>query len=193
MLYFDVWSAWYDVSLLQWVLYRPVHRAVMRAVHLLPVEPVRVLDVGCGTARHTRDRALRFPRAEVIGLDVSPGMLAAARRRLGSNAPRLVLADAAAIPLESGSVDLVTSTIAYHWLRDPAPALAEIRRVLRPGGTFVLATIVARVLPGFLLGQRLVTEGRHRRDFETAGLDVLSAERVGTHVCLFVMRSRIEL
>src|SRR5262249_46230364 len=96
--YFDLWSPTYDLSLLQAVLYRPVIRAVLQAVERLPISSDRVLDLGCGTARLTCALAVRFPGASVVGLDVSSGMLSAARRRLGAATPPLVRADAYALP-----------------------------------------------------------------------------------------------
>src|SRR5262245_13887217 len=144
---FQLWSYTYDWWPLQILLYRPVHRAVLTAVQRLPESPRRAMDLGCGTARLTRDLTLRHPRAAVVGLDFSEGMLAAARRRLGPKCPSLVQGDAYSLPLATGSLDLVTSSIAYHWLGDAPTALREIRRVLAPGGHFVLGTLVARLFP----------------------------------------------
>jgi ubiquinone/menaquinone biosynthesis C-methylase UbiE len=89
----------------------------------------RVLDVGTGTGRHLP----LFPAGtRVVGLEPWLPMLGAARRR----APRvsLVVGDAQALPFASGSFDTVTSGLVFCSVPDPLVGLAEVRRVLAPGG-----------------------------------------------------------
>lgn len=88
----------------------------------------RALDVGCGTGFVTHQ--LRRRGWEAVGLDFSAPMLAEARRLVGQP---LVRARGEALPLTDGTVALLTCGTAFHWLA-PAPALAEFRRVLVPGG-----------------------------------------------------------
>jgi ubiquinone/menaquinone biosynthesis C-methylase UbiE len=64
-------------------------------------------------------------------------MLAYARRRLPESVP-LVAADAGALPLKDATLDTVVSVSSFHYWTDPAVALAEIRRVLHPGGRLVI-------------------------------------------------------
>ena len=186
--YFQLWSPTYDWSPLQIMLYRPVHHAVLKAVDRLPEAPRRVMDLGCGTARLTRDLTLRHPRSAVIGLDFSEGMLVAARRRLGAECPPLVRGDAYQLPFAAGSLDLVTSSIAYHWLRDAGAALREVRRVLAPGGHLVVGTLVARLFSRSYLGMRIVTPERHREDLAAAGFEVLSVRNIGIRTAVITAR-----
>ncbi len=98
-----------------------------------------VLDVGCGTgvlARAARGRV--GPEGEVIGVDPNDGMLAVARR----TAPdvRWVEGVAERLPIETDGVDRVLCQFAAMFFADPGLAVAEMRRVLRPGGPAVLAT-----------------------------------------------------
>jgi ubiquinone/menaquinone biosynthesis C-methylase UbiE len=89
----------------------------------------RVLDLGCGTGRNLP----LFPHGvSVVGLDPCREMLAKARRR----APRapLVCARAEALPFRDGTFDTVVSALVLCSVTDPVAALAEVRRVLRPGG-----------------------------------------------------------
>ncbi|NEK58509.1 class I SAM-dependent methyltransferase [Geodermatophilus sabuli] len=107
--------------------------------HLLgDVAGRRVLEVGCGSAPCAR--WLRRAGADVVALDLSGGMLARAaqlNRATGIDVP-LVQADAGALPLASASVDLACSAYGgLPFVSDVGTALAEIARVLRPGGRFV--------------------------------------------------------
>jgi len=103
--------------------------------------PRVVLDLGAGTGRATRELKRRYPRALVIALDLSPGMLREARRhqRLWRRFAR-VCADALRLPLAGSSVDLVFSSLVLQWCEPLEQALAEVRRVLKPGGFFAFST-----------------------------------------------------
>jgi demethylmenaquinone methyltransferase/2-methoxy-6-polyprenyl-1,4-benzoquinol methylase len=98
----------------------------------LPRDGGHVLDVATGTglvAARLRQRGFR-----VTGVDQSPEMLAVARRRFRDDVP-LVHASAEALPLASGSFDHLTFTYLLRYVADPAATLAELARVVRPGGT----------------------------------------------------------
>jgi len=96
-----------------------------------PADGRRALDLGCGTGFVAASLGRRGWR--VVGVDFSAPMLAAADAR----GTALVRARAEALPLRTASVALVTSGTAFHWFQ-PAPALAEIARVLEPGGHVAL-------------------------------------------------------
>lgn len=98
----------------------------------------RVLDVACGTGVVTVEAAQRVgPTGAVVGLDVNEGMLAVARLK----APRLEWRHgrAEALPFETGTFDAVTSQFALMFFDDRPAALAEMLRVLRPGGRMAVA------------------------------------------------------
>jgi len=101
----------------------------------------RVLDVGCGDGRFAL--ALAQAGAQVSAVDADPQMVEAARRRFheAGCAGDILLADASALPFADGRFDLVTAITVLCFLTEPAPALAEIARVLRPGGRLVLGEL----------------------------------------------------
>jgi arsenite methyltransferase len=115
-------------------------RAVVEALRLRPGE--RVLDIGCGPGMLACEMAaVVAPRGSVHGVDISPSMLAIARRRrppAGAAQPEYAEADALAIPYADASFDAAVSTQVYEYVEDMPAALAEARRVLRPGGRLLV-------------------------------------------------------
>ncbi|WP_432825116.1 methyltransferase domain-containing protein [Dactylosporangium sp. CA-092794] len=98
-----------------------------------------VADVGCGTGRALPAlRGAVGPDGTVIGIDLTPQMLAAARDRAGTCAAALLLADARRLPLAGGSVDAVFAAGLVNHLPDVDAGLAELARITRPGGRLVL-------------------------------------------------------
>ena len=109
----------------------------------------RVLDVATGTGLMGRAARRLAPDGLVVGLDVSAGMLAVARRQPGL---ALLQARAEQVPARDGAFDVVAMGYALRHLDDLDRAFAEFRRVLRPGGTLLLTEIVR---PGSRPGRAL--------------------------------------
>jgi SAM-dependent methyltransferase len=95
----------------------------------------RILDAGCGSG--PLFAALRDRGAVVTGIDKSAGMLELARRRLGDDADLRVAELGSLLPFPDGTFDDVTASLVLHYLEDWGPALAELRRVLKPGGRLI--------------------------------------------------------
>ena len=95
----------------------------------------RILDAGCGSG--PLFAALRDRGAVVTGFDKSAGMLELARRRLGDDADLRVADLGGPLPFPDDTFDDVTASLVLHYLQDWGPALAELRRVLKPGGRLI--------------------------------------------------------
>jgi demethylmenaquinone methyltransferase/2-methoxy-6-polyprenyl-1,4-benzoquinol methylase len=104
-------------------------------VDRLPRDGGRVLDVATGTGLVAE--ALLTRGFGVTGVDQSPGMLAAARGRFAGRV-ELVEASADALPFAAGSFDHLTFTYLLRYVDDPGATLAELTRVVRPGGTVAM-------------------------------------------------------
>jgi SAM-dependent methyltransferase len=116
----------------------PVIRpAGQRLLAALPVRGARrVLDIGTGAGVHIEDVRALEPTACVIGVDRSPGMLALARRH---GAPLAVM-DGMELAFRDGAFDVAMMTFVLFHLHDPAAALTEVGRALRPGGAVGVTT-----------------------------------------------------
>ena len=99
------------------------------------VQGRRILDAGCGSGPLAAELVSRG--ADVTGFDGSPAMIDLARRRLGGTVPLTVHDLAEPLPYEDESFDVVVASLVLHYLEDWDGPLAELRRVLRPGGRLV--------------------------------------------------------
>lgn len=114
-----VWSQLVGNSFLDWLAAEPGQRW---------------LDVGCGSGAFTELIIARCTPAAIDGIDPAAGQLDFARRRPGTAAARFHQGEAHALPFANDSVDLAVMALVIFFLPDPAAGLAELRRVVRPGG-----------------------------------------------------------
>jgi SAM-dependent methyltransferase len=123
------------------------YRAMAAKLDLRPDDVL--LDVGCGSAGLLVEQASYV--SYVAGLDASEMQVGMARRRLAeriaAGTAEIVLGDAAALPWEGGRFSVVTSLDAMKFFPDPAAALREMVRVLRPGGRAVVTVSDAAKSP----------------------------------------------
>jgi len=132
----------------------PAYAAAVAEVGLRPGQTA--LDVGCGTGRALPHlRAAVGPSGHVLGVDLTPEMLATARIRGRHTHALLVLADARRLPLRTGSVDAGFAAGLLPHLPDPGRGLAELARVIRPSGRLALFHPSGRAALAARQGRRL--------------------------------------
>ncbi|KGM53160.1 malonyl-CoA O-methyltransferase [Lysobacter arseniciresistens ZS79] len=114
--------------------------------------PEVVVDLGCGPGHAAAAMQKRWPKAQVLALDLAPGMLAEARRNAAeatglagrlnpfARRPLPVCADARLLPLRDASVDVLFSNLCLQWVEDLPGVFAGFRRVLKPGGLLLVST-----------------------------------------------------
>jgi ubiquinone/menaquinone biosynthesis C-methylase UbiE len=129
--------------------------AISAALAAVEPEPHTVLDLGTGSGAVARLAAKRWPRAAVTGADVSPGMIAEARRLASTDRETYEVADASRLPFPDGTFDLVT-------LNNMIPFFDEVERVTAPGGHVAIAYGMGASTPIWVPIERLRTELEQR-------------------------------
>jgi ubiquinone/menaquinone biosynthesis C-methylase UbiE len=99
----------------------------------------RILDVGCGTGSLTFALASVTGLAEIAAIDYSPVFVEEATRRNADPRVTIRQADASALPFESGTFDRALALLVLHFVPEAGKAVAEMRRVVRPGGVVAAA------------------------------------------------------
>jgi malonyl-CoA O-methyltransferase len=152
---FDLAAESYDAAA---DLQREIGTRLADRLDMMRISPRRVLDAGTGTGQALPWLANRYPDAELIALDLAPGMLRKVRanhhapgwiERIASRLrgttrapdPLLVCADIEHLPLPSMSLDLVWSNLALQWVSDLAGTFRDIHRGLRPDGLLLFSSL----------------------------------------------------
>jgi ubiquinone/menaquinone biosynthesis C-methylase UbiE len=179
---FTRWSENYDRSVLQWLLFGPSHRAILKAIgQAFGARPIRILDVGCGTGLFASRLREAFPQSQVVGMDLVAGMLEKGAPRWRHHAGHVfpVQGDSERLPFATGSFDVVTCANSFHHYPNQQHAVEEMHRVLKPAGRLLLVDGYRDAPYGWFIYDVCVAgvegEVHHasrktfRRYFETAG------------------------
>ncbi|WP_157670584.1 malonyl-ACP O-methyltransferase BioC [Chitinibacter sp. GC72] len=147
---FDKAAAHYDAAA---VLQREIVDRMFERLELIRLTPQRVLDAGSGTGYAVPKLQQRFGAAQLIELDLAHSMLCVSRdkqmgsgvkklfRQLSQRQPAQVCSDIERLPFADNSIDLIWSSLTLQWCNTPDAAFAEFRRVLKPGGLLMFATL----------------------------------------------------
>jgi ubiquinone/menaquinone biosynthesis C-methylase UbiE len=111
-------------------------RTIIEALRLDGRE--KVLDVPCGTGELEQRLLAAWPDLEITGVDLSRAMLQRAIEKDAGSKVTWIAADVSRLPLPDDEFDVVVCANSFHYFRAAERSLQEIRRVLRPGGTFIL-------------------------------------------------------
>jgi ubiquinone/menaquinone biosynthesis C-methylase UbiE len=152
------------------------------------LEAGRVLEVGCGRGIGVEILLDQFGAAAVYAFDLDIWMVSRARRRLSGRPSRQVLlaiGDVTSISAADASFDAVFDFGAIHLVPAWRKAIAEVRRVLRPGGTFFFELVTSRLLR---VPYVLVTDGFHRMEPPGADEFIGELERIGIVVAARLVR-----
>lgn len=134
---FDKQAAIYDVTQTLTVSKLPVRSYPFMLEELRKLAPASLLDVGCGTGTVIALLAKELPAMKLTGLDLSLRMIEQAKAKRIPHAG-LLQADGEQLPFADGSFACVTCMHTFHHVPHPEACLAEMYRVLEPGGTFLL-------------------------------------------------------
>lgn len=142
---FDTWAGSYDRSLLNRFMFRPSYLAFLEELYVCRKDlpgPFSLLDVGCGTGTFAGMLAATSLPAEIVGLDYSAPMCQVASGKAHQvglhERVRFVTADSEHLPFADGSFDVVTCSNSFHHYPHQQNVVTEVRRILRPGGRFML-------------------------------------------------------
>lgn len=132
---------------------RPIHDLLAR---LPGLDAAMAADLGCGPGNSTELLQQRFPQATVIGIDSSPDMIAAARKRLPGH--DFALADIAAWAAP-GPFDVILANAALQWVPDHAALLPALMSKLRPGGSLAVQMPDNLDEPAHVLAREIAADG----------------------------------
>lgn len=132
----------------------------------LPAKADIAMDLGCGTGYFLPALARATASQQLLAMDLAEGMLSYARSHQANLDCYWLGGDAEAIPLVDASVSVIFSSLAIQWCEDLPALFAEVKRVLKPGGCFVFATLGPNTLSELRTAWRAVDDYVHVNRFE---------------------------
>jgi ubiquinone/menaquinone biosynthesis C-methylase UbiE len=185
------------------MLFGPSHRALVERIRAISRgRPIRLLDVGCGTGLFASVVRSVLPAVKVVAIDLVAEMLAEGRLRWHSQGDGVlpVQGDSERLPFSGASFDIVTCANSFHHYPRQERAIAEMRRVLKPGGRLMIIDGYRDNLWGWFIydvcvagveGEvRHASAARFRELMTQSGLQAI-AQRVHSGLAPFLMTEGI--
>lgn len=154
------------------VMQREVCIRMLEKLDYIKLQPARLLDVGSGTGWGTRQLGERYPKAEITALDIALGMLQHARGTSGwwrklfqGRREQYLCADVEALPLATGSIDMVWSNLALQWCNDLPATFVELHRILNTDGLLMFSCFGVDTLKELRIAFRDVDGYNHLNRF----------------------------
>jgi ubiquinone/menaquinone biosynthesis C-methylase UbiE len=179
---FNRWAPGYDRHWMQRIVFDPIQRTVLRLAAEQVARPGAILDVGCGTGKLLGLARGRFPDARLVGVDAAIEMVRQAQASHPDPAIQFQQAMAEHLPFPNTSFDLAFSTMTFHHWQNQGEGVAEIARVLTPGGRWLLAEFVAAGFMKYVRRLLRLNQFPERAGLQTilstAGLKVVAEKTV---------------
>lgn len=179
---FNRWAISYDRHWMQRVIFGPIQRTVLQLAAEQFGQPSAIIDVGCGTGKLLRSAEATFPGAKLVGIDAAIEMVKQAQSSNPTGTIQFHQATAEELPFPDAAFDLVFSTMSFHHWQNQGRGIAEVARVMTPGGRWLLADFIAS---GFMKRVRSLLRLHQfpdRADLQgmllDAGLKVVTERRV---------------
>lgn len=134
---FENAAAHYDEAA---TLQREVAERMLERLEYIRISPKTILDVGSGTGYCAQWLARHYPTASIIGIDLAEQMCLHARDRMQGSPFASACGDVQALPVADNSIDLLVSNLTLQWCNNLELAIAEMGRVLKPGGLMLFTT-----------------------------------------------------
>src|SRR5699024_1044531 len=102
-------------------------------------QPLRILEIGSGTGYVTKALLAKFPKANIIAIELAEGMIAKAKQHISSQRVQFICADIESYSLQE-TYDVVISNTCFQWLNEPQKTLQRLRQNLKPNGMLLFST-----------------------------------------------------
>ena len=170
-------------------MFEPVQRTLLHVAADAKPRATAILDVGCGTGRLLRAAEGLFPGARLEGVDAAPAMVKRAQAESDSGITfRQGVAEQ--LPFGEAEFDLVFSTMTFHHWADQGRGAAEVARVMRADGRWLLAEFVPKGILRLLMARRFPRQRSLERMLREEALEITSQRPVpglGGQVALMVI------
>ena len=148
------------------ILQREIAKRMGERLDYIKLQPNAVLDAGCGTGYITKDLLKRYPKSQVIALDLALNMT---RKTKGHGSwlrkPKQICADAEQLPLKAESVDLIVSNLMIQWSNDLDKMFTGFHSVLKPNGLLLFSTFGPDTLKEMRMSWSGVDDTPHTSSF----------------------------